>query len=82
MKEKIEAFTKKIHPIYVLLNWTWWDIGVPTEKDLAKELTKLVENVKDDCSYSATGGLFCGIDTDGIGQKRIGFVLEEYLPFN
>lgn len=66
-KEAVE-FSKKVAPIYKLLNWEWGDCGVPSQQNILKVLNKLIDefprytNKKEPYKINyGTGGLcICG----------------------
>ena len=80
MNKQLEKFAKKIRPVYKLLNWTWWDSkGTPTEKEIAKELKRLLQELiaSPKSEEISTGGLFVGREKE-TEDIYYGFICKEY----
>lgn len=87
--EEIEVgiiqFAKRIHPVYKLLKWEWWD-GLPSEEQIRTTLREIIKDALErvDCEIS-TGGLWAKVEEDE--EKRVvlmyGFKIEEgYIELN
>ena len=71
-------FAKKVAPLYVELDWRWYNLNrIPTEKRILEALKSLIKSIKNTVSYEiSTGGLTVGVDDEG--YAFIKFEFSEY----
>ena len=73
------AFARRIHPVFVLLNWQWGAPGyVPSVGEIARGLESHIGNVvSGETTICYSGGLFAELDEDreivfGFRMEHIG----------
>ena len=73
----------RIHPWYVLSHWSWLDLGVPSEKEIYKQLLSLLEDAQrlDVGSSVGTGGLRVSVQqtTEHNKYYLLQFIVEEQV---
>jgi hypothetical protein len=73
--------SKKVAPIYELLNWEWCVEGVPNEEEIFEHIVERLNDfdIEKD-KFSDCGGIRIEVEDDGDNKNlKISFSLEEYV---
>jgi len=65
--KQVKDFSKKIYPIYELLEWEWkiYNPGIPRIKDIELTLYDMISDLDTKYSVTSSGGLQVGYDIEG-----------------
>lgn len=64
LRKKVPEFATRVVPIFVILNWKWWDTGVPTRTQIIEVITKHIDKLSEEICSSGSGGLEAEIEED------------------
>ena len=87
LDELIQSFDfGKVHEIMKLLNWTWYNKGVPSVEDMIFAVEGLYYGIQDNIlnnkySYSATGGFVLTYNPDEDQELKLVFEAVTYSVF-
>lgn len=74
-------FSKKVAPIYELLNWEWHTNGVPNEEEIFEHIVERLNDFDvEKGTFSDCGGIKIEVEEHDCGKNlKISFALEEYV---
>lgn len=66
LKKRVPEFATRVTPIFALLNWQWYETGVPTRDQIIKNLLGHIDKLggKNKVTSSSSGGLRASIKED------------------
>jgi hypothetical protein len=57
VRARVYSFAEKIQPLYELLDWKWYDCGIPTVEDIYEKTQELITRFKEQDEYTTTAGI-------------------------
>lgn len=82
LQELIDGFDfERVHSVMKTINWTWTNIGVPSQNDMIAKVHSLYSSIRDrvlrhEYCYCASGGFKLTFDPNEANELRLVFVLE------
>lgn len=84
LRKKAPELATILAPIYAILNWRWWDVGVPTREQILKELLNHINKIGGarETVKVCSGGLYVEVnereELGGYMEAEIGMRINEY----
>lgn len=80
LRSKVKEFALKVYPLFLKLNWTWYEKGVPHLTDIERVLHAALDDILVfDYLQTGTGGLEVEV-SDDVAEMR--FVVAEQVYFD
>jgi hypothetical protein len=84
-RQQAKLLSRRLEPVYQLLNWKWWNGKIPTARDIEQTFVELYHILGQRFTRIERGGLFvCRKHTTVGDELSLGFVIDEviYLPID